>query len=481
MARAHRPASCDPVSRSIRTRSVEDCHVVQLRFVAGTIEIRGPDRDGSTPLPDVCRWDARTACFRAPAVAYADIVLSLIRDKIPYEDDARRYGVLEEGLQVRREPRPFQTEALEAWRQAGGRGLVVLPTGAGKTDVALLAIDAMRRDTLVIAPTLDLIAQWYDQLRTTFRCDIGVLGGGEHIVKPITVATYDSAFIHMERLGATFGIVVFDECHHLPGDAYSLAAQSCLAPYRLGLTATPERADGRDELLPRLVGPIVYRRGVDELAGDYLADYSVERILVELTDEERVAYEKARGIYRDFVFAQGIRMSTPDGWSQFVMRSSISAEGRRAMAAYQEQRQLAFAAPSKMTYVEHLLHRHRNDRVLLFTERNAAAYEMSRRFLVPVITHQTKVTERSKILERFGSGAYNVLATSRVLNEGVDMPEANVGIVISGSGSVREHVQRLGRILRKQEGKKAVLYELVAQDTSEMFTSSRRREHVAYS
>lgn len=453
---------------------------VELRFAAGTVEVRGPAEDGGSALPEACEWDPRSSCFRAPGVAYADIVRALVKGGVPYEDHARRYGELDGGLHVRHEPRPFQTEALSAWRDARGRGLVVLPTGAGKTYVALLAMDAIRRDTLVIAPTLDLVAQWYDLLRTGFRCEIGVLGGGEHNVQPITVSTYDSAFIHMENIGASFGMVVFDECHHLPGDAFSLAAQSCLAPYRLGLTATPERADGRHTALSHLIGPTVYRRDVDELAGDYLAKYHVERILVDLTDEERAAYDAARRVYRDFVSGQGIRMSSPDGWTQFIIRSSISAEGRRAMKAYQQQRSLAFAAPSKLTYVDHLLHRHRNDRVLLFTERNNAAYEMSRRFLVPVITHQTKVTERSAILERFGSGVYNVLATSKVLNEGVDMPDANVGIVISGSGSVREHVQRLGRILRKRPGKSAVLYELVAQDTSEMYTSSRRRDHVAY-
>ncbi len=72
------------------------------------------------------------------------------------------------------------------------------------------------------------------------------------------------------------------------------------------------------------------------------------------------------------------------------------------------------------------------------------------------------------------------MVTSRVLNEGVDVPAANVGIVLSGSGSVREHVQRLGRILRRREGKRAVLYEVVAEDTAEEFTSSRRRQHGAY-
>ena len=449
---------------------------VRLRFAAGTLDVSGFDAASDPPLPDVCRWDPRIRRFRAPAAAYAPVVRALIRRGIPYEDEARGYGVLEGGLRVRRRPRPFQAEAVDAWRGARGRGVVVLPTGAGKTEVALLAIDAVRRDTLVVAPTLDLVAQWHRLLRERFRCEIGVLGGGDHVVEPITVSTYDSAYLHVEHLGARFGLAVFDECHHLPGAAYALAAERCLAPYRLGLTATPERADGRHADLESLVGPVVYRKRVRDLTGDFLADHEVERILVELTDDERRAYDEARGVYRSFVVGQGIRMSSPDGWSQFVMRSSQSAEGRRAMAAYQQHKEIAFAAPSKLAYVEDLLHRHRRDRALLFTERNRTAYGLSRRFLLPIITHQTKVSERSRILEDFGAGVYNALVASKVLNEGVDLPAANVGIVISGSGSAREHVQRLGRILRKQGDKTAVLYELVANDTTEVFTSERRRE-----
>ena len=452
---------------------------VSLHFVAGTLDIGGFTETENAKLPAACRWDPRTRRFRAPAVAYAQVVRALVRRRIAYDDEARQYGVLDAGLQVRRDPRPFQTEALEAWRAAQGRGVVVLPTGAGKTEVALLAIDRTLRDTLVVAPTLDLVTQWHRLLGERLRRDVGVIGGGDYHVAPVTVSTYDSAFMHMEHLGARFGLVVFDECHHLPGEAYALAARYCLAPYRLGLTATPERADGRHADLESLVGPVVYRRQVRDLAGEYLADYAVERIFVELTGDERREYDEARGIYREFVVGQGIRMSDPDGWSQFIIRSSQSVAGRRALAAYQRQKQLAFAAPSKLAYVERLLHRHRRDRALLFTERNTAAYALSRRFLAPIITHQTKVSERVRILEDFAAGRYSALVTSKVLNEGVDMPAANVGIVISGSGSVREYVQRLGRILRKQGDKKAVLYELVADDTSEVLTSDRRRERDA--
>ena len=473
--RCHGSAAAARVAAARATRIL----TVSLRFVAGTLDIDGFAEGQDAALPEACRWDTRTRRFRAPAVAYAPVVRALVQRRIAYDDEARQYGVLDAGLQVRREPRPFQTEALDAWRAAQGRGVVVLPTGAGKTEVALLALDAVRRDTLVVAPTLDLVAQWHRLLRDRLRREIGVIGGGDYLVEPVSVSTYDSAFIHMEHLGARFGLVVFDECHHLPGAAYALAAQHCLAPYRLGLTATPERADGRHAELAPLIGPLVYRRQVRDLAGDYLADYSVERILVELTGDERRAYDEARGIYREFVVGQGIRMSDPDGWSQFIIRSSQSAEGRRAMAGYQRQKQLAFAAPSKLDYVDDLLHRHRRDRALLFTERNDAAYALSHRFLAPIITHQTKVSERALILEDFAAGVYNALVTSKVLNEGVDMPAANVGIVISGSGSVREYVQRLGRILRKQGDKKAILYELVANETSEVFTSDRRRERDA--
>jgi superfamily II DNA or RNA helicase len=117
---------------------------------------------------------------------------------------------------------------------------------------------------------------------------------------------------------------------------------------------------------------------------------------------------------------------------------------------------------------------------LLFTQDNANAYALARRFLIPIITHETKVRERSEILAGLADGSYGAVVTSKVLNEGVDLPDASVAVVVSGSASVREHVQRLGRILRPKEGKRALLYELVTAGTTETFTSSRRRDHSAY-
>jgi superfamily II DNA or RNA helicase len=450
-----------------------------LVFHAGTVELRGVAKSAAVAPPPPLAWDVRASCFRAPAIAYPAVVRELGERGIAFEDRAPAWPAIE-GALVHREPWPYQREAFAAWQAAEGRGVVVLPTGAGKTQVATMAIDARRVGALVIAPTLDLVRQWYDVLRATFGVPVGILGGGDHEILPLTVATYDSAYLGMEHFGARFGLVVFDECHHLPGASYAMAARLALAPFRLGLTATPERADGRDADLESLIGPTVYRKDISELAGDYLADYDVVRVEIDLSPEERAEHDAERKIYLAFVARSGIRLGSPRGFGDFVMRSARSPEGRRAMRAYRRQRELAFSAAAKLAYVGHLLHEHAGGRAIVFTQDNATAYTLARRLLVPVITHQTRVAERSEILAGLGSGKYGAIVTSKVLNEGVDVREANVAIVLSGSGSVREHVQRLGRILRKSEGKRAVLYELVTARTAETGTSERRRQHDAY-
>ncbi|HZU36349.1 MAG TPA: helicase-related protein, partial [Gemmataceae bacterium] len=221
-------------------------------------------------------------------------------------------------------------------------------------------------------------------------------------------------------------------------------------------------------------------REIRQLAGQFLAEYRTERRYVELSAEEMEQYQRAREQYRRFVDEQGIAMGGRHGWQRFIQATSRSQEGRAAFLAYREQKRLALAAPAKLHLLEQLLEQHRQDRVLIFTYDNATVYQIARRFLVPAITHQTRTKERRQILLRFHSGEYPVLVTSQVLNEGVDVPAASVGIILSGTGSVREHVQRLGRLLRKHGDKQALLYEVVTRGTAEEFTSDRRRQHHAY-
>ena len=83
------------------------------------------------------------------------------------------------------------------------------------------------------------------------------------------------------------------------------------------------------------------------------------------------------------------------------------------------------------------------------------------------------------LLDRFKSGEFSMLVTSKFLDEGVNVPAANIGIILSGSASKRQYVQRLGRILRKTEDETpALLYEIIAADTKEKHVSQRRRKGV---
>ncbi|ADV62969.1 type III restriction protein res subunit [Isosphaera pallida ATCC 43644] len=451
-----------------------------LRYDQGTIVIEGLPSDYPLGLPGAA-IDPRTNLPRAEGMFYRAIVETLRARGIPYDDRARGYdGTISWPLQTDREPFPHQREGVEAWWANQGRGLIVLPTGTGKTFVAQLAIQKAKRPALVVTPTLDLMNQWYDEMTLAFGTEIGLLGGGYNEIRPLTVTTYDSAYLNMERIGHKFGLIVFDECHHLPGPTYALAARCAIAPFRLGLTATPERNDQAHERYETLIGPVVYRREITQLKGQFLAEYRVETLYVNLSDEERERYEAAREHYRTFLTDHGIDMRRPDGWSRFLQTAHRTAEGREAYASYRLQREIALAAPAKIQLLRRLLDRHNGDRVLIFTHDNATVYQIAREFLVPVITHQTKTKERHEVLTKFRQGVYPVLATSRVLNEGVNVPEANVGIVLSGTGTVREHVQRLGRILRKAADKEAILYEVVTRGTVEEFTSNRRRQHSAF-
>ena len=447
--------------------------MLTLKFESGTLILEGADENSVVPKAFI--WDTRTKHFRAPAFLYRDIIKEFIRTKTDYADEAKLYSTFDFKPKFHVEPRPYQTESIESWKKAERCGTIVLPTGAGKTHVATMAIEMCGRQTLVVVPTLDLMNQWYDLLLSTFNAEIGLIGGGFYEIGAITVTTYASAFRHQERLGNQFGLIIFDEAHHLPGEGYRYAAEFAVAPFRLGLTATPERTDGGENELERLIGKFVYRLEAQQLAGEFLADYTIEKIEVDLSDAEREAYQKERQIYTDFRRRKNLPFGQ-NGWRLFLMHSAKSEDGRRAMKAYRNYKKIALGTQSKLHVLQDLLIRHRTDKVLIFTAENEMVYQISNDYLIPAITHETNVKERKFWLDAFNKGDVLALCTSKVLNEGVNIPDASVAIILSGSGSSREHIQRLGRILRKKGDKQAILYEVVARNTSEEYTSQKRSD-----
>lgn len=446
-----------------------------LTFDRGTL-ILHPPPPGKAWI-EYATWDDRVERFRIPAVSYRPLIEALKAEGTTLVDNARAFNPLPLVSALEMPPYPHQREALHAWVTAGRVGVVVLPTGAGKTYLAQLAMQATKRSTLIVVPTLDLMHQWYAHLLAAFPdAPVGLLGGGAHDQTSILVATYDSAAIYAETLGNQYALLVFDECHHLPSEFTRVIAEYSLAPYRLGLTATPERSDGRHADLHGLIGPEVYRTSPEALSGTVLASHRIVRLTVKLSQQERQRYDSLIDTRNRFLQHQGIRLGSLDGWHAFVKASARSQAGRSAMLAHREARAIAFGTAGKLRVLADVLAQHAPARTLVFTDDNAMVYRISREFLLPAITHKTAVKERHDILQRFRSGDYPVIVTSRVLNEGVDVPEASIAVVLSGTGSQREYIQRLGRILRRGEGKLAVLYEVVAEDTSEENLSERRRQ-----
>lgn len=425
----------------------------------------------------IFKWDERTLDWRAKAMDYHQVLSTL-----PECDDlAKNWQNLPLTLPANFEPRHDQKMALTAWKESERRACVCLPTGGGKTVLAMMAIAECQIATLIVVPTKDLMQQWAREIDRFFSVKAGLIGDGFYELLPITIITYQSARLHIERFGNQFGLLIFDECHHLPGPQYQRIALASIAPFRLGLSATLERQDGGEQRIYELIGPLAYEAKIHQMIGQGLAPFDIVTQKIELSAGEQQEYLACRNAYLDFVRRMRINMSSPNGFNDFVIACSrMGAAGAAAMRAFRKQKLIPQTSMQKLKAVWEILSRHANERIIIFTDSNEQAYAIGKFFLLPVITHQTKSAERKKFLDDFKTGKVHVLLSSKVLNEGVDVPEASVAIIVSGSSVVREHVQRLGRILRQSKGKRAVLYELVSENTGEHFVSMRRRQHHAY-
>ena len=425
-------------------------------------------------------WDKRVSAWRCEAIHYAAVCRELSRqfadqwvDRVPQPATIRWPAV---DLPVLRSE---QSEALEAWDRHQRRGLVVMPTGTGKTEVALAAMANTAVATLIVAPVRDLMYQWHRRILRGLGCDAGIVGDNLFDLRPVTVTTYDSAYLHMPDMGAKFGLVVFDEAHHLPGRCRREAALFAAAPMRLGLTATPERSDGRHDDLDHLIGPIVCRIEMPRVKGKTLAEYEVHRIPIALEADEQARYDEAGRVIQAYI-ADRREQQPGYTWQHLCAEAGQAPAARRAQKAHYLRQSLEDRAAEKLRVLEDLFRLHAGQRTIVFTGTNAMAIEVSQRFLVPTLLSHSRKRERLETLEAFAAGRFPVIVANRVLDEGVDVPEAKVAVVLGGQASTRQATQRLGRILRRTGDRPAILYEVVCQDTTEVKRSRTRRRSDAY-
>ena len=183
----------------------------RLRYDNGTILVTGM---AQVPFASV---DPRTKHLRAQALYYQNIVEYLKQSEIICDD-----FVLD------------LIPSIDNWTKADKRGCVVLPTGAGKTVIGVKAIELVNSASIVIVPTIDLMDQWTSVLSKYFPdTKVGNLGGGTDDIEPITVSTYDSAYLRAAALGNKFALMIFDEVHHLAAPGYRTIAEQFASPFRL--------------------------------------------------------------------------------------------------------------------------------------------------------------------------------------------------------------------------------------------------------
>lgn len=342
----------------------------------------------------------------------------------------------------------------------GGSGTIVLPCGAGKTMVGMAAMDRLQCSTLILTPNTVSVRQWMAELLDKTELteeQIAEYSGQRKAISDVTVSTYQvithrkrgtkkskipkiEDFPHFELFNArNWGLIIYDEVHLLPAPVFRITAE-LQARRRLGLTATLVREDSMEGDVFSLIGPKKYD--------------------VPWKDLER------------------------QGWiapaSCYEVRINLPVEQRMEYAVTPQRQKASFAAqnPAKIPVLEQILARHTEDNVLIIGTYINQLEAIATALNVPVLTGKTGVRKREKLYQQFREGEINRLVVSKVANFSIDLPDANVGIEVSGTfGSRQEEAQRLGRLLRpKSNGQEAHFYSLVTRDTvDQTFAVNRQR------
>jgi DNA excision repair protein ERCC-3 len=352
-------------------------------------------------------------------------------------------------------PRAYQLEAAECFYRGGsvlgGNGVVVLPCGAGKTVVGLVAMSLVGEKTLILTTNTVAVRQWREELLDKTELspeEVGEYTGEEKSVRPVTVSTYQmltwrrsksEAFEHFGLFSReNWGLVVYDEVHLLPAPIFRVTA-ALQARRRLGLTATLVREDGKEDEVFCLIGPKRFDVPWKVLEGKgFIASARCTEVRVSLDPASKAAY------------------------------ASASARNKFRVASEN---------PAKIGVVQRLIDRHGDGRVLVIGQYIDQLHELVRHVRAPLITGKTPNAERERLYERFRRGEERILVVSKVGNFAIDLPDANVAIQISGTfGSRQEEAQRLGRILRpKSDGSAASFYAVVTLGSRDQEFAQKRQ------
>ncbi len=363
----------------------------------------------------------------------------------------------------------FQQNAIEATLQAK-KGTIRAATGTGKTIIAIEWIKRVGLDTLIIVPTQALIYQsWLPKLQDAGLTDVGQYYAYSKTAGPVMITTYNSASSHPELIERAQAVVL-DEIHHLGARTALLRLLPRLKEkeYVLGLSASPEREDQAHSLFLQEF-PVCFDLGLgDAVRGGIVSPLEVIGINAEMTAKERQSYDSdTRSIKAAF------RFCGPDltKWARCYDPASKKFVGRNGMLAMIRRKKLLSRINSKKEKILKILSKHEGERVILFSE-SVQAIEEIKEFLsrkgVSSETFHSHIEpwRKMEILQDWGK-QFDVLLSVRALEEGLDVKEVAVAILIASGKSKRQFIQRIGRIIRRVEGKVAIFYVVYCPQTVE--------------
>jgi len=379
--------------------------------------------------------------------------------------------------------RPYQQRALSkmfSLDDVAKSGIVVLPCGAGKTLVGIAACCRVGRRALVLTTTAVAVDQWRRQLQlyTTLPPeDVYIFTADQK--RPIedaerraciVISTYsmlgftgrrggDTAFILDQLQQLEWGLLVVDEVQVMPARTFRTVATTIKSHCCLGLTATLVREDDLIQDLHWLIGPKLYEANWQQLQEDgYLARVRCIEVWCDMSEEFFIEYLQAQ----DSADVPG------------SMRATL-------------QRALWTCNPNKLKTCELLIkhHEQRGDKIIVFSDNIFILKEFAKKLRRYYICGSVNLRERMQILSEFQeSSACNTIFLSKVGDNAIDLPVANVIVQISSHyGSRRQEAQRLGRILRPKPqatttagGFNAFFYSIVSRDTQELYHANRRQQ-----
>ncbi len=429
-------------------------------------------------LSDLLHYDKSSKMFYTFPMNYPDLLRKLKELSFRVIDlTGFRMGepLANASINFTGELRDYQREALDRWIRNSFKGIVALPTGSGKTVIGVAALAEKSVKSLIIVYTKEQMMQWKRAIlnfTSAHESLIGLYYSKEKRIAPITLATYQTAYRYMNKLAPHYSLLIIDEVHHLPAEKFRYIASASPALYRLGLSATPYREDGGHTYLFPLMGDVIYYKSPSELAEKgYLARYKVITVKVDLTPEEKKEYLKLREQFRSY---SGLRPFDE------IVKAAKKGDYRaiNALRVHSRMTQIFQKSESKLRKVREIVLREllSGKKIIVFAHYVDLAKKIADDVGGYLLTGETPDRERRVILDGFRRAEKGVLVVTTVGDEGLDIPDASVGILVAGTGSRRQFIQRLGRLLRPGTGKEAILYEIVAKGTVEEGQARKRKK-----